>query len=413
MNEKKNTKTLSTYLKKCLLLALPLFCLHSLLVPWDDSEDSTRSLGGVEGVERKALRNQDNKSAESTQQQKSNKVLKQQQVGKSPKHLPPRSLYDSTCPLAMESYFHLGKEAEAAELLSQESGVLEVVQSAIKAPAAFAERKVIILGDSTSRQVFSSLSCLLYNQGFWESSDSFTYGLNLSGFFYDARVRLNDSGEIFYAPFAGGVLNFWAYGVANKLEDHPLRSQESWQESCKERKAFYLDHYKLSATNGDSFEEYDAGNASLEKIKLGKKDMILLQGGLHSATRKHNLENIGALLKCVEEAKENGEDPGWPTIKYLRTSPQHFNTHNGKHDGMYNKTLGRTPCNPSLDVDPHLVEELEVFGKDYKMVGHQLDVLDPWGITHIDKNRDCTHWIMPGVPDLYAREITMAVMATA
>ena len=412
MNKKKNTKTLSTYLKKCLVLALPLFCLHSLLVPWGDSEDSTRSLGGVEGVERKALRNQDNKSAESTQQQKSNKVLKQQQVGKSPKHLPPRSLYDSTCPLAMESYFHLGKEAEAAELLSQESGGFEIVQSAIKAPAAFAERKVIVLGDSTARQVFSSLSCLLYNQGFWESSDSFTYGLNYNGFFYDARLGLNDSGEIFYAPFAGGVLDFWKHGVGGRPEIRPLRSQESWQESCKERKAFYLDHYKLSATNGDSFEEYDAGNASLEKIKLGKKDIIFLQGGLHPCLRKQNLENIGALLKCVEEAKENGEDPGWPTIKYLRTSPQHFNTNNGQHGGMYNKILGKTPCISSLDVDSHLVEELEVFGKDYKMVGHQLDVLDQWGNAHNNKN-DCTHWIMPGVPDLYAREITMAVMATA
>jgi len=68
MNEKKNTKTLSTYLKKFLLIVLPLFCLHSLLVSWGDSEDSTRSIGEVEGVKRKAVTKQDSKSAESMQQ---------------------------------------------------------------------------------------------------------------------------------------------------------------------------------------------------------------------------------------------------------------------------------------------------------------------------------------------------------
>jgi len=68
MNEKKNTKTLSTELKKFLLFALLLFCLHSLLFSWGDSEDSTRSIGEVEGVKRKAVTKQDSKSAESMQQ---------------------------------------------------------------------------------------------------------------------------------------------------------------------------------------------------------------------------------------------------------------------------------------------------------------------------------------------------------
>jgi len=55
MNEKKNTMTPSnTYLKKRLLLALPLFCLFSLLFP--GSKDSARSLA-AKSVERKAASN--------------------------------------------------------------------------------------------------------------------------------------------------------------------------------------------------------------------------------------------------------------------------------------------------------------------------------------------------------------------
>jgi len=55
MNEKKNTITPSnTFLKKCLLLALPLFCLFSLLFP--GREHSARSLA-TKSVERKAASN--------------------------------------------------------------------------------------------------------------------------------------------------------------------------------------------------------------------------------------------------------------------------------------------------------------------------------------------------------------------
>ena len=318
--------------------------------------------------------------------------------------------YNESCPLSLpEAIGH--KDTETADLISQESGAFKAVQSAMEG-GAFTDRKIVILGDSTYRQVVSSLACLLHTGGFWESNDSFVTGFvtglsdnpltERGGRWYDARVRLKDGGEIFFAPLAGNVVSYWPSGVGGV---QLLKSTEDWLQNCEGRTPFYLNHYKISATNGEYFEEYSEENTSLEKIKLGKKDFLIFQGG-HHPTRAINIKKIGALIKCVEEAKASGEDPGWPTIKYARSTPRHFISENGKEI----RRAGGT-CALSNDEDPQLVEELGVLGKDYKMVGSKLNVLSPWGNTHQVPGADCVHFKMPGVPELYTREVVNAVMA--
>jgi len=360
-----------TSLKKGLLLGLSLFCFFSLFSPLDGISGSTlRRLAGGNG--KKDV----------------------------PEFMPS---YNEFCPLSLPEYMG-HKDSEAADLISQESGAFKAVQSAMEA-GAFTDRKIVILGDSTYRQVVSSLACLLHTGGFWESNDSFVTGFVTGSSdrsrWYDARVRLKDGGEIFYAPLAGNVLTHWS-GVVDGIQ--LLKSTEDWLQNCEGRTPFYLNHYTISATNGEYFEEYSEENTSLEKIKLGKKDFLIFQGG-HHTTRAINIKKFGALIKCVEEAKASGEDPGWPTIKYARSTPRHFKSENGKEIRR-----GET-CALSNDEDPQLVEELGVLGKDYKMVGSRLNVLSRWGNAHQYSGKDCVHFKMPGVPELYTREVANAIMA--
>ena len=129
----------------------------------------------------------------------------------------------------------------------------------------------------------SSLFSLAYSAGHWESNASYNYAyttIEQSQYYFDARVRLDDGGEIIYSPFAGGVSDFWV-----GRENQPLVGQEDRLRSRQDRTPFYLDNANANDTpSGERFVESSLNNFSLEKycwartIKSSLKSGVIQRG---------------------------------------------------------------------------------------------------------------------------------------
>jgi len=115
-------------------------------------------------------------------------------------------------------------------------------------------------------------------------------------------------------------------------------------------------------------------------------------------------------MQCVKDAKANGEDPGWPTLHYVRTTPQHFP---GKSHGGFvaenKEKYAKSECLDYIVNDVDTAEEMQIL-EEVDVVGKDLKVTDSWGRFHPHGGIDCTHYLQPGVSELYVREIVSAVM---
>mmetsp|Transcript_20756 Transcript_20756/g.24740 ORF Transcript_20756/g.24740 Transcript_20756/m.24740 type:complete len:386 (+) Transcript_20756:31-1188(+) len=318
-----------------------------------------------------------------------------------------RPTYDMSCPLAMIEYIHVGQQIPEAARYSVQSGAQSVITEALESDA-LTDRKIIMIGDSNMRQVFSSLSCIAHTAGFWKDDNAYTAGTMpgyYPGMYYDARLNLKGGlGEVFYSPTAGNIQNYgWT-------RDTPLQGNEDWLQNCRDRKPFYLDTYTYDAPNvGQTYSENDD---RFEKVLLGGKDVVFINAGLHLNARDQNMVHLLELVDCMKAFKHDGEDPGWPQIFYVRSNQQHFN--NADEGGAFPISRnGPTTCLESVDIEKNSFfrQDKATFQGKLPMVGFDLD-LGGVGKLHIGMGGrlDCSHWAMPGVPDAYAREIAAAIL---
>ena len=148
------------------------------------------------------------------------------------------------------------------------------------------------------------------------------------------------------------------------------------------------------------------------------------------------MKNILELVDCMKEAKENGEDPGWPSIQYITTPFQHFANDGGAWMRPKDSDQAGTSCQGSIDPkdNQYYQEEKKEVNQKMKLIGSTLGVED-LGETHMGyrmtlqrdtekkskkesmglhrkvkkMSLDCTHWSMPGTPDLFAKEIMKSI----
>mmetsp|Transcript_14114 Transcript_14114/g.30284 ORF Transcript_14114/g.30284 Transcript_14114/m.30284 type:complete len:112 (-) Transcript_14114:188-523(-) len=100
-----------------------------------------------------------------------------------------------------------------------------------------------------------------------------------------------------------------------------------------------------------------------------------------------------------------------PQIIYTTTPTQHFHTPNGvfnkeivKKGGFWN-CMDRVESNPRADVEKKILSP-----------GVNVDVLLDYddldkGVMHVGKS-DCSHYCMPGVPDIVAARLLDVIFAT-
>ena len=257
--------------------------------------------------------------------------------------------------------------------------------------------------------MFGSIDCLAQAAGLREESDRDNRDdpnpdHQMHPFYF--RTSRGIGTDVFYSRFFGQMLRY--HGA---MGAQPLSEELQWIESCRRREPF---RYGSNIETGDRgifvgrIEEYSMGG---EAKALSPNDFVVIHGTLH-VERDENISNMKQLFDCMEEARSLGQDPGWPHITVLSTLPQHFNTESGEYTGEGADPGKYDGCRVSIDPEkyPPLMEEREHFFGKVPMVGHDLN-LEHMGNYHVGKRLDhvkaidCTHWSMPGVPDLVAKSV--------
>ena len=91
---------------------------------------------------------------------------------------------------------------------------------------------------------------------------------------------------------------------------------------------------------------------------------------------------------------------------YVTTPTQHFNTHDGqwKTGEKPNACIDRVDANPRAELENELLKP-----------GDNVDVLIDYddlnlGMMHVQAGIDCSHYCMPGVPDVVAARLMREIL---
>ncbi|EJK47446.1 hypothetical protein THAOC_33830 [Thalassiosira oceanica] len=257
-------------------------------------------------------------------------------------------------------------------------------------------------------QVFGSLVCLVQTAGLREESDRDNRDdpnpdHRMHPFYF--RTSRGIGTDVFYSKFIGQMLRY--NGGGGSL---PLSEEFQWIESCRRREPFRYGSNIETGDRGIYIGRNDAYSMGGEARALSPNDFVVIHGTVHKP-RDENISNMKQLFACMEEARSLGQDPGWPHITVLSTMPQHFHTENGEYSRGFANPLKYDGCKESIDPEksPPFLEERELFYGKVPMVGQDL-YLEHMGNYHVGKrldnvNVDCTHWSMPGVPDLVIKSV--------
>ncbi|KAL7436569.1 hypothetical protein ACHAXM_007191 [Skeletonema potamos] len=329
-------------------------------------------------------------------------------------------VYNYECPDLnnIDRFLHKGIDPDGANMLSYLSGALTTVTETL---AGLRDKKIVIIGDSVMHQIYSSLSCLSHRAGAWESNTSFVG---------DRRAWLKNGSEIMYCPWGGNLLQFdWKQRTHDQpSSDDPFYDNTDWIEACGKREPFHLVAYNKIANSMLKPEDVSARMRRLsndpmdhsfqEKIVLTRDDNVFISGTLHNhgVHRIGNMQKLHSLFQCMEEAKSANEDPGWPTITYIATPPQHFPGHaDGRWAGGPIDLSLTCRHTVNLSHNQFYNEDNQLEGK-VPMIGREIGASN-MGQYHMGLRRvsnrqmtvDCTHWSMPGVTDIYAKVIMKSI----
>lgn len=318
-------------------------------------------------------------------------------------------LYDLSCPLGLFSFIGRGMAQQEALEYSLESEAQSIIKEALL-ENSHKNRKIVLIGDSNMRQIFSSLACMAYSLGLWESDDSYvafrSSQSDKNGNYNDARLKLKgDLGEIYLAASGGKISTYGWTGL-----EAPLDGNEDWLPSCKNRQPFQLDTLSYSSPNEKI--EFSSFDSNFDKILLNENDIVIFNPGLHRGFRDENIARFSELLDCMNQAKSYGDTSMWPQIMYFRTNQQHFKNVNDNPGGAFTPGARESAC---LDVvkseeNPFFIQDMELFSGKLPLIGFHHD-LSGKGKLHVGQGDfiDCSHWTQPGVPDVYAKEIALSI----
>jgi len=323
------------------------------------------------------------------------------------------SPYDMSCPLAIEGSMGVGPDVQGSLEYSNESGAQSMIARALESNGGL-DGKIVMIGDSHTRQIFTSFVCIAHTAAYWKDDNAYTSAMvdiYNDDMYHDVRLKLKEGfGELFYAP-TGGKINTYGWSGIKQ----PMVGNEDWLKSCRERKPFYLDAYTYDAANEN--QPYSEGDERFEKVLLGEKDIVFFNAGQHN-TRESNVNNLTELLDCMDTARTNGDDLGWPQISYIISNQLHFNNlEEGGAHGISNDLYELCLEEVDRGNNPFLKQDKDIFGEKLVTAGFDLD-LGKVGNFHIGRAKgpnlrtDCAHWTTPGVPDVLAKEIARSILIT-
>ena len=257
-------------------------------------------------------------------------------------------------------------------------------------------KRIFMTGDSLLRQLFISLACnafSLYDDTVIERAEvqwrkewpcfgisNCIEGGEHSGF--DAASILFTNGlEIHYVPHGG-----FAYNDASKGEPEVLTRM---------------------AEQIDRLGKIDFGTKTAFR-QSGPMDVLVYNVGAHftlSESQKHLEYFVREITTPLMKKDKLGQRR--TKLIYVTTPTQHFNTDDGQYkrnrmDDESNKCVSQVPYNPRARVEKRVLKP-----------GVNVDVLLDYddlelGNLHVHKG-DCTHYCMPGAPDLIAARLLFEI----
>jgi hypothetical protein len=310
-----------------------------------------------------------------------------------------------TCPFewAKFSCFHQDRLSQgkrghelALQAWRQHEPLLRTWLAALPAPSVPTELpKLLLVGDSTMRQVFIALGCY-----FWRRNELRDYfvdwatdwlcqdipncvvsgnhsGFNVGHFTVGATTSNNNNNtieqppklQVFFLPIAGNAL-FRQADIVSK-----------WGK-------------ELESTHQITFSLQPA---EARVYQLTKDDTIVYSIGLHVGNRNsiyNTLDKFGRALLS--------QGPDRPKLVYMNTITQHFPTATGRFAArMIHLPLDQFSCTANVSTNPLLDTELVRIRASVNadLVFRPTD--EEMGLHHVGGN-DCTHYCMPGPPDVFA-----------
>ena len=283
-------------------------------------------------------------------------------------------------------------------------------------------RRILLVGDSTMRQLFIGLGCRLWQHGLivedyvrWNKSwpcqgqPNCIRGGQHSGFergsFFvknnnDNRSNNASLTEIHYLPntFVGGE----EPGMVKRWLDE-LNNNNTNATSLHS-------YYNSTITFGPNLAHDTRGSQSLTR-----NDVVVITGGLHmrmnNKYRQTWLEQLGQVAKILRHSANA------PPLIFVTTISQHFWTVDGmygsqpmmtmdndntgdKNDTSSTNKTTRTDCQASIVNNLRASQEMEILAQYNMSKRHILYVADEeLGAMHIGGN-DCSHYCMPGPIDV-------------
>eukprot|EP01104_Vermistella_antarctica_P018223 TRINITY_DN6679_c0_g1_i1.p1 TRINITY_DN6679_c0_g1~~TRINITY_DN6679_c0_g1_i1.p1 ORF type:complete len:436 (+),score=33.64 TRINITY_DN6679_c0_g1_i1:303-1610(+) len=295
--------------------------------------------------------------------------------------------------------------AQRALAYARSHGVDGAIASIISS-GAFRGKRLFLLGDSLSRQLFVGTACATVKQQrkrgvIWPPH--FSHSIDLPNLIHDGE----------HSGFIVGSLKWKEGGEMHLYPLGGMRTESTTPAWGKAEPDLVSRLLKEIVANGTvTMREGVAVLPPTGGLRLGKDDVILLNpAGVHYNNYKgdHTDDYISALEEVAELGTQLRKMPNLlrPKLVFITSTTQHFRTETGMHGHSKSKLKtcrARVPSNPRADLELEIIKP-----------GVHVDEVVVWGAEQLGELHvgntamDCTHFCMPGVPD----EVAVRVMQAA
>ena len=297
--------------------------------------------------------------------------------------------------------------AEKAMEFSNHHHAYDIIVSALES-GAFVNRTIVLDGDSLTRQLFISLSCLSWSAGFVEE--------------YDIHAKVTTSNPVLESTAYKYPSTFFNSGYVRLRGGIEIYYYDKQSESRIKRET---EEFVAIACNTSSPEEMPPSKQKLRvnvskrtagrnTIALNENDIFIVSAG-HHATRELYMNAYKKAFQCLESDRDAIRFKRWPHILYQTSSVSSFWTTSGEYENGNNLMAGKekNSCREYVDVARSVrrSEERAQLGNltSITLLGNSLQLEDLGGLHPWHK--DCLHWIQPGIPDVFAAHLADYVMS--
>ena len=273
---------------------------------------------------------------------------------------------------------------------------------------AYNNRRIILDGDSLTRQLFISTSCMLWSMGIVEdytinNYDVWAGGQNsiLTNFHYiaserfikEASVTLRGGGKIYYIDY---------FNHEEKKMNHFDMTQRIVHGACS------------SSGRSDKFfrrrrrRQYKARYSfNQQPLPLDKDDVVVVAAGHHNSSRETYISAYKQFFNCIknDDDEEESSFEEYPHFFYQLSSVQSFWTKDGEYNSppIAEEGTTTTSCRPNVDTAKYQKQDIDTFTNLVPLIANEID-LKRMGEYHVGHG-DCTHWVQPGLPDIFAAQL--------